>query len=121
MSTDRRHVYRRTRHEYGCGGAMYLEPLRVGSVCTGIGGIDLACERAGMQTVWQIEIDKFCNKVLEHHWPGVKRYVDLTQVDAGKLEPIDVLAGGTPCQDLSVAGKRAGLAGSRSSLFFDFA
>lgn len=94
--------------------------IRVGEVCAGIGGFGTACRMAGMEVAWQIEIDSFCNKILAKHFPGVKRYGDLKKVDARELEPVDVLVGGTPCQDVSVAGKRAGLAGGRSGLFYDF-
>lgn len=85
------------------------------------GGGDLGLERAGCEIRWQIEKDTFSKKILERHWPGVKRYDDITTVDAGELDRVDLLVGGFPCQDLSVAGKRAGLAGERSSLFWEFA
>ena len=94
--------------------------LTVGSLFSGIGGFDLGLERAGWKVKFQVEIDDFCNKVLERHWPNVRRYRDIATVDPGRLEPVDLLCGGFPCQDLSVAGKRAGLAGSESSLFFEF-
>ena len=92
-----------------------------GSLFSGIGGFDLGLERAGWEVRWQIENDAFCNQILERHWPGLRRYGDITRVDTNGLEPVDLLCGGFPCQDLSVAGARAGLAGGRSSLFFEFA
>lgn len=95
--------------------------MKVGSVFSGIGGFDLAFEQAGAEVVYQCEIDKFCLKVLEKHFPKAKRYTDVTKLEAENLERVDVLVGGFPCQDLSVAGKRAGLGGSRSALFFEFA
>lgn len=95
--------------------------MTFGSLFSGIGGIDLGLERAGMECRWQVEIDPFCCKVLEKHWPNVKRYGDITKIDGRELECVDVLAGGFPCQDLSQAGKRVGIEGSRSGLWFEFA
>ena len=95
--------------------------MTFGSLFSGVGGIDLGLERAGMVCRWQVEIDPFCCKVLEKHWPGVKRYGDITQLDGRELEHVDLLAGGFPCQDLSQAGKRAGIEGTRSGLWFEFA
>lgn len=92
--------------------------MKVGSLFSGIGGFDQGFEQAGLAVKWQVEIDADCNRVLERHWPGVTRYKDVR--DVGKLEPVDVICGGFPCQDLSVAGKRAGLAGERSGLWFEF-
>jgi DNA (cytosine-5)-methyltransferase 1 len=73
-----------------------------------------------MQVVWQIENDPFCRKILARHWPEVERYGDITTLEPSILAPVDLLCGGFPCQDLSVAGARKGLAGERSSLFWDF-
>jgi DNA (cytosine-5)-methyltransferase 1 len=92
--------------------------MRFGSLFSGIGGFDLGFERAGMECIWQIEIDLKCQEVLEKRFTGVKRYGDITKVTG--LEPVDVICGGFPCQDLSVAGKRAGLAGERSGLWYEF-
>lgn len=92
--------------------------VRFGSLFSGIGGFDLGFDRSGFECAWQVEIDKDCNRVLERHWPNVKRYQDVSTI--GKLESVDVICGGFPCQDLSVAGKRAGLAGERSGLWFEF-
>jgi DNA (cytosine-5)-methyltransferase 1 len=92
-----------------------------GSLFSGIGGIDLGLDRAGLECRWQIEIDKTCREILEKHWPGVKRYDDIRAVTAADLEPVDLLCGGFPCQDLSQAGKRAGIDGSRSGLWAEFA
>ena len=94
--------------------------MRLGSACSGIGCIDLGLERAGFEPAWQIEWDKFPRSVLEEHWPDVQRYRDLSTVNTDELAPVDLIAGGTPCQDLSVAGQGAGLDGERSGLFFDF-
>jgi DNA (cytosine-5)-methyltransferase 1 len=95
--------------------------MTFGSLFSGIGGIDLGLERAGMECKWQVEVDPFCQKVLAKHWPNVKRYGDITQLDGRELEWVDLLAGGFPCQDLSHAGKRVGIEGTRSSLWFEFA
>lgn len=103
------------------------------SLFTGVGGFDLGFERAGIETVLQAERDPHCLKVLERHWPQTDRVDDVRCV-AGRLaygggEPddglpgrsgADLVFGGFPCQDLSVAGKRAGLGGERSGLWFEF-
>lgn len=94
--------------------------MRVGSVFSGIGGFDLGFENAGMTCVWQCEIDKDASKVLKNHWPNVPNIGDVRYVTRNTVEPIDVLCGGFPCQDLSIAGKREGLAGKRSGLWFEF-
>src|SRR3989304_1728614 len=94
--------------------------MKVGSLFSGVGGFDLAFERVGMGTVWQVEIDGNCNDVLGSHWPEVRRYHDITGIDGRELEAADLICGGFPCQDLSVAGRRAGLAGERSGLWFEF-
>src|SRR5215510_9060927 len=95
--------------------------LTFGSLFAGIGGIDLGLERAGMECRWQVEIDPFCRQILAKHWPEVKRYDDIRKLAASDLEPVDLMAGGFPCQDLSQAGKRAGIEGTRSGLWFEFA
>jgi DNA (cytosine-5)-methyltransferase 1 len=92
-----------------------------GSCFSGVGGLDLGLERAGLECRWQIEIDDYAIRVLEKHWPDVKRYRDITKVEGRELEPVDLICGGFPCQDLSQAGKRAGIEGSRSGLWFEFA
>ncbi len=95
--------------------------LTVGSLFSGIGGFDLGLERTGMRVRWQVEIDPYCQRVLAKHWPHVQRYGDIQSVDWGTVEPVDVLCGGFPCQDISLAGKGAGLAGERSGLWFEYA
>ena len=99
--------------------------MRTGvSLFAGIGGFDLAMQRAGMKVVASVEIDKACNQVLAKHFPDTKQFNDITEVkgsdliDAGFNPSGGIITGGFPCQDLSVAGKRAGLAGQRSGLFW---
>lgn len=91
-----------------------------GSVFSGIEGIGMGLEAAGFECKWQIEFDPQCVSVLERHWPKVKRHGDITKVKGKDLEEVNLIVGGWPCQDLSVAGKRGGLAGQRSGLFFEF-
>lgn len=92
--------------------------MKYGSLFSGIGGFDLGFEQAGLESAWQVEIDKDCQRVLRRHWPNVELFDDVKAI--GKLSDVDVLCGGFPCQDLSVAGKRKGLAGERSGLWFEF-
>lgn len=123
------------------------EPLTFGSLFAGIGGIDLGFERAGMKCKWQVEIDDYASRVLARHWPDVRRWRDIktfcsdsnrwgcekckernSESQSG-IKPscgcdidglrVDVIAGGFPCQDISYAGKGAGLAGERSGLFYE--
>ncbi len=93
--------------------------MTFGSLFSGIGGFDLGLERAGMTCAWQVEYDRACRSVLERHWPTVERYDDVRTVGAG-LARVDLVCGGFPCQDVSVAGQREGLAGERSGLWFEF-
>ena len=94
--------------------------MRVGSLFSGVGGFDLGLERAGHEIVWQVEFDKQCRSVLRHHWPNADLYEDVNNVGRATLAPCDILCGGFPCQDLSVAGGRKGLAGERSGLWGEF-
>lgn len=93
--------------------------MRIGSLFSGIGGLELGLERAGVgHTVWQVEIDPFCRKVLAQHWPGAERFEDVTKFQG---RPADLICGGFPCQDISSAGNREGITGARSSLWIEFA
>jgi len=99
--------------------------LTFGSLFAGIGGMDLGLERAGMQCVWQVEIDDYANRVLAKHWPNVRRWRDVRTFpphdEFGDYSEwrCDLICGGFPCQDISYAGKGAGLAGERSGLFYE--
>jgi DNA (cytosine-5)-methyltransferase 1 len=87
--------------------------VTVGSLFAGIGGFDLAAERAGFEVKWQVEIDDYATKVLEKHWPHVKRYRDIRAIDWNTVESVDLVCGGFPCQPHSSAGRRLGSADDR--------
>ena len=103
-----------------------IRPITIGSLFSGIGGLELGLECAlrdggfDVETTWQCEADAWCRSILARHWPSAVRYDDVRGVgpDAPR---VDVLCGGFPCQDVSYAGKGAGLAGERSGLWFEFA
>lgn len=90
-----------------------------GSLFSGVGGFDLGCDAAGWDCAWQVEWDDRARSVLERHWPDVPKHADVRDVKGHDLAPVDCITFGFPCQDLSVAGKRAGLDGERSGLFFE--
>ena len=94
-------------------------PLTLGSLFDGIGGFPLAGKLAGMRPVWASEIEPFPIRVTEKRLPGMKHYGNIFSLRGAGLEPVDVVTFGSPCQDLSIAGKREGLGGGRSSLFFE--
>ena len=91
--------------------------LTLGSLFDGIGGWLLAAERAGIMPVWASEIDPFPQAVTNYHFPDVKQLGDITKLDGANIESVDIVTMGSPCQDLSIAGKREGLHGARSGLF----
>lgn len=91
----------------------------MGSLFDGIGGFPLAAERHGIQTLWASEIEPFPMKVTEERFPSMAHKGDITKLNGGLLLPVDIICGGSPCQDLSVAGARAGLSGARSCLFME--
>ena len=97
--------------------------MKVLSLFSGVGGFDLGLEAAGMQTIYQCEWDKHATNILNRHWPHVPKWGDITTLTAQEIlrhgQQPDVVAWGSPCQDLSVAGKRAGLSGERSGLFHE--
>ena len=97
--------------------------MKIGSLFSGIGGLELGLERSipNAKTVWQVERDPYARRVLAKNWPGVAVFEDVRAVGAHNLEPVDLICGGFPCQDLSVAGKGAGIDGKRSGLWGEFA
>ena len=91
-----------------------------GSLFSGIGGIDLGLDRAGMDCIFQVERELFPNKVLEKHWPKVEKINDIKEFKPRKRHRCDVIAGGFPCQDISnAANNRKGLEGKRSGLWWE--
>ena len=93
--------------------------LTLGSLFDGIGGFPLAAVHNGIVPVWASEIEEFPIRVTKIRFPGMVHVGDITKLDGANLPPVDVICGGSPCQDLSVAGLRRGLAGERSGLFMD--
>jgi len=93
--------------------------IKLGSLFDGIGGFPYAGTFYGIIPVWASEIEPWPIKVTEKHFPGIKHLGDITQINGGEIEPVDIITFGSPCQDLSIAGKREGLAGERSGLFME--
>lgn len=91
--------------------------MNVGSLFSGAGGTALGFKRAGFKHSWFVEIDPYAQALLRKNFPKASVYGDITKIDFRTVQPIDVLEGGFPCQDISNAGKRAGITGSRSSLW----
>jgi DNA (cytosine-5)-methyltransferase 1 len=85
-----------------------MTALTVGSLFSGIGGLDLGLERAGMRVIWQSEIDLYSSRVLAKHWPDVPNYGDIKEIDWRTITRPDVICGGYPCQPFSTAGNRQG-------------
>lgn len=95
--------------------------MNVGSLFAGVGGFDLGFERCGMRVSWQVEQDAYCRAVLARRFPYAERFEDVRDVGAHNLDAVDLVCGGFPCQDLSAAGKGAGLDGARSGLWTELA
>ena len=93
--------------------------MKAVSLFAGIGGFDLGLERAGFTITDQVEREPFCQRILAARWPHVTRRSDVREWTGDGHEPVDLLCGGFPCQDLSVAGRRKGLSGERSGLFWE--
>ena len=93
--------------------------MKHGSLFSGIGGIDLGFEMADIKTSWTCEIDDWANELLQKRFPNAKHYRDVKKIGKDNLESVDIISGGFPCQDISVAGKGAGLDGKRSGLWFE--
>ena len=95
--------------------------MKVLDLFSGIGGFALGLQRAGFTTQYFCEIDPYCRRVLAKHWPSVPCFEDVRTLHGSDLGPIDLICGGFPCQDISLAGKGAGLSGSRSGLWSEYA
>ena len=95
--------------------------IRIGSLFSGIGGFELGLERSipNSETIWQVEQNPFCQRVLKQHWPDATIYDDVCSVGKHNLEPVDILCGGFPCQDISIAGAKGGINASRSGLWWE--
>lgn len=92
----------------------------MGSLFDGIGGFPLAATRLGIKPIWASEIEKFPVAVTKQHFPNMLHVGDITKLNGAELPPVDIICGGSPCQDLSIAsGNRQGLAGQRSGLFME--
>lgn len=100
-----------------------MSKLKIGSLFSGYGGLDMAAAKVfDAEVAWHCEWDNAPSKILEHHYPGIPNFRDVSKVDWEAVPPVDILTGGFPCQDLSSAGKRAGLKeGTRSGLWHEFA
>ncbi len=98
---------------------MSSRKMTLGSLFDGIGGFCLAGRMADIQPVWSSEVEPFPIRVTEKRFPGVLQLGDVHAINGGEIPPVDVITFGSPCQNLSVAGKRAGLGGEQSSLFFE--
>ena len=97
---------------------MTKNPLTLGSLFDGSGGFPLGGLLAGITPVWASEIEPFPIRVTTRRFPDMKHYGDISQMDGGKIEPVEIITFGSPCTDMSIAGKRAGLDGAQSSLFY---
>lgn len=105
------------------GGGRVIDAPRIGSLCTGYGGLDMGVRAVfGGSVAWHSEVDPAAAAVLAHHWPDVVNLGDLAAVDYGQVEPVDVAVFGFPCTDVSLAGRMAGIApGTRSGLWLHIA
>ena len=94
--------------------------LTHGELFAGIGGFGIGFDNVGAVTKWNVEIDKHCQSILSRHWPNAQIESDVCEVGKRNLSPVDIISFGSPCQDLSIAGKRKGFQdGTRSNLFFE--
>lgn len=93
--------------------------LTLGSLFDGSGGFPLAGILSGIEPLWASEVEPFAIRVTTKRLPGMKHYGDVSALKGGDLPPVDIITFGSPCQDMSIAGKRAGLDGERSGLFHE--
>ena len=93
--------------------------ITLGSLFDGIGGFPLAAQRVGITPIWASEIEPFPLRVTALRFPEMAQLGDITRLNGADVPPVDIVTGGSPCQDLSIAGARAGLAGERSGLFLE--
>lgn len=93
--------------------------MTMGSLFDGAGTMPFAGELCGIETLWSSEIEKFPCAVTKKRFPRVKQLGDVTKINGAEIEPVDIITFGSPCQDLSIAGQRAGLKGERSGLFME--
>lgn len=96
-----------------------MNKLTLGSLFDGSGGFPLAGLLTGIHPVWASEVEPFPIRVTTKRLPFIKHYGDISKMDGAKVEPVDIITFGSPCQDMSIAGKRAGLDGNRSNLFYE--
>lgn len=96
-----------------------MSDMTLGSLFDGSGGFSLGGILAGIKPVWASEIEPFPIRVTTKRLPFIKHYGDVSKMNGADIEPVDIITFGSPCQDMSVAGKRAGLNGSRSNLFYE--
>ena len=94
-----------------------MQTVTHGSLFSGSGGFDQAARMVGMESAWQSEIEPYPIRVLKKNFPDAVQLGDIQRINGAKIEAVDVISGGSPCQDMSVAGKRSGLDGERSTLF----
>ena len=96
-----------------------MPDIKLGSLFDGIGVFPLAASRCGIRPVWASEIEKAPISITKRHFPDMVHLGDITKVDGGKIPPVHVITFGSPCQNLSLIGNRSGLAGAKSSLFYE--
>lgn len=96
-----------------------MAEMTLGSLFDGIAGFPLAARRQGIKTVWVSEIEPDCIDIAKRHFPEALQLGDITKIHGDKIPVVDIISFGSPCQDLSVAGKQVGITGSRSGLFME--
>ena len=97
-----------------------MQEITHGALFSGSGGFELAARMCGISSIWASEIEPFPIKVTKARFPDMEHIGDIGMVDGAKIPPVDIISGGSPCQDMSIAGRRQGLKGERSVLFMDY-